>query len=278
MKLQNLSDKQLLQDTKKLAGDEREISLQVLKHLREIERRRLFSDLGYGSLFDYAVNELGYSEPSANRRIQASRLLNEIPAIEKKIVEGSLTLTNLAMAGNLFKNERINNPELKLEILKKIEDQSSRECSKTLLGFQSAPLIPKETQTQTTVTITTMKFNFTNETVTLLDEIKNLVAHSRLSNDELFKRIFKNTLEDLKTKKYKLNAKFTTAPASPCETRYVSAIVKKEVYLRDKGRCTKCQSTYKIEYDHIKPFAIGGDSSAKNLRLLCFSCNQRRLK
>lgn len=278
MNLKNLSDKQLLLSTKKLAGDEREISLQVLKHLREIERRRLFSDLGYGSLFDYAVKELGYSDASANRRIQASRILNEIPAIEKKIVEGSLTLTNLAMAGNLFKNEGIISPEVKMEILEKIEDQSSRECGKTLLGFQTTSVIPKETQKQTTITITTMKFNFTSETVSLLDEIKNLVAHSRLSNDELFKRIFKNTLEDLKAKKYKLNAKVTPAPPSPCDSRYVPASVKKEVYLRDKGRCTKCQSTYKIEYDHIKPFALGGGSSAKNLRLLCFSCNQRRLK
>ena len=37
----------------------------VLDHLREIAARRLFLRRGFGSLFDYAVRELGYSEAAA---------------------------------------------------------------------------------------------------------------------------------------------------------------------------------------------------------------------
>ena len=55
MNLKHLTDKALLADIKKLAAEERSISVKVLHHLREIERRRLFSDLGYGSLYDYVI-------------------------------------------------------------------------------------------------------------------------------------------------------------------------------------------------------------------------------
>lgn len=85
MNLKHLTDKTLLSDTKYLVSKEREISLKILHHLKEIERRRLFSDLGFGSIFDYTVHELGYSEPAAARRINSARLLRDMPEIEEKL-------------------------------------------------------------------------------------------------------------------------------------------------------------------------------------------------
>lgn len=69
MHLCHLTDRVLLQETKSLAKTERDLSIKVLHHLKEFERRRLFSDLRYGSLFEYTVKELGYSEPEAARRL-----------------------------------------------------------------------------------------------------------------------------------------------------------------------------------------------------------------
>lgn len=103
-----------------MAHTEREISLKVLHHLREIEKRRLFSDLKYGSLFEYAVKELGYSESSAMRRIQSARLIVEMPHLEAKIQSGHLTFTNVAMAAQLFRNENINDLKEKKAIMAKI--------------------------------------------------------------------------------------------------------------------------------------------------------------
>ena len=277
MNLKYLTDKNLLSDIKQLASEERVLSLRLLYHLKEIERRRLFSDLGYGSLFEYVVKDLGYSNASASRRIQAARLLKEMPYLAKKISEGSLTLSNLALAGHLFKNEGIVDPEIRREIIEKIENVTTRECEKTLFDFQTSPVIPKETMIVTSATITTVKFNLTDETIELLDELKQVLAHNRLSNDDLLKKVFKCALADFKTQKYKLNAKFSPAPVSPSIGRYIPAIVKKQVHQRDKGKCTKCKSSYKLEYDHIIPFSQGGATTVNNLRLLCFSCNQRRL-
>ena len=83
MDLKHLTNKILLSDTKALALEYRMVTTKLLHHLKEVEKRRLFSDLGYASMFDYVVKELGFSESSAMRRIHAARLLADVPEIEK---------------------------------------------------------------------------------------------------------------------------------------------------------------------------------------------------
>jgi hypothetical protein len=65
------------------------------------------------------------------------------------------------------------------------------------------------------------------------------------------------------------------APPRP-RSRYIPAHVRREVWKRDKGRCqwpmedgTVCGSTYRVQLDHIEPFARGGPSTEETLRCLC---------
>ena len=276
MDLRHLTDKVLLAETKRLAGKEREITLQILHHLKEIEKRKLFSELGYNSIFDYAIIELGYSHGSASRRIQAARLLKELPSIEKKVLTGELNLSNIASAGTLFRNENIEKPEDKKAILKELEGKTSREGEKILLGFQSNPEIPKEREKQTTPEITTVKFNFSTDTMIEFKEVKNLLSHHRLNNDELFRKVFKLAKNSILNDRFKLNSKSSPAPVSPgVNSRYIPAALKKAVFERDKGKCCKCGRTRLIQIDHVVPYSHGGKNSIENLRLLCFGCNQR---
>ncbi len=69
--VRRLSDDVLVDKLRELVGTERRILSQILLHLREVENRRLYSRRGYSSLFKYCVEELGYSESAAGRRIQA---------------------------------------------------------------------------------------------------------------------------------------------------------------------------------------------------------------
>ena len=52
--------------------------------------------------------------------------------------------------------------------------------------------------------------------------------------------------------------------------------VKREVWRRDGGRCVKCGSRERLEYDHIIPVTKGGSNTARNIELLCEICNQAK--
>ena len=105
-----LPDYLLLSQTSQLARHEQALQVLVLDHLREIEVRRLHLTRGYGSLFDYAVRELGYTAAAAWRRIKAMQLCTDVGAAGDLLRDGSLNLSNAAQLQNLFersdRNER----------------------------------------------------------------------------------------------------------------------------------------------------------------------------
>jgi len=148
--LNKLSDQELLGKTKQLVKQESELLINILELLREVERRRLYSELGYKSLFEYAVKELKYSEGQSGRRIQALRLVKEIPEVENKIETGKLSLSNICRAQSFFRQSKkdINTPSLKkqdkIEILKKLENKSSRAGEKVLIALSPKMALPKK--------------------------------------------------------------------------------------------------------------------------------------
>lgn len=52
--------------------------------------------------------------------------------------------------------------------------------------------------------------------------------------------------------------------------------VKLYVWSRDKGKCVNCGSNESLEFDHIIPVAKGGNSTERNIQLLCEKCNREK--
>ena len=52
--------------------------------------------------------------------------------------------------------------------------------------------------------------------------------------------------------------------------------VRIEVWQRDGGKCARCGSREKLEYDHIVPLSRGGSNTARNIELLCEKCNRTK--
>lgn len=48
------------------------------------------------------------------------------------------------------------------------------------------------------------------------------------------------------------------------------------VWNRDGGKCVKCGSQENLEFDHIIPLSKGGGNTARNIQLLCASCNREK--
>jgi hypothetical protein len=128
--LKSLSNEVLLQNTQALVAEERKLTTQVLWHLNEIQRRRLYAEHGYGSLFEYTVQCLGYSEAAAGRRIAAMRLLVEVPEIsptqtEIKFVADDKLMEKLRAIREIDAHV-LNNPSY-LELFHRIADLALRE-------------------------------------------------------------------------------------------------------------------------------------------------------
>ena len=73
MDQKTLQDSELIAKLKNLVAQEKEITLEILDFLREVEARQLHLARGFSSLFEFCIKELGYSEGAANRRISSMK-------------------------------------------------------------------------------------------------------------------------------------------------------------------------------------------------------------
>ena len=266
MRLNHVANKMLLSDTKKLAGAEREATVRLLHHLKEIDKRKLYCDLKYSSLFAYCVQELGYSEGAAQRRIVAARAIAEMPELEKKIEDGSLNLTNISLV-----NQFIDDPKQKREVFKVVENLSKKECEKTLFEITGKVDRPDKTKRISKDKIQ-VAIVLSDETMAEVEKLKALLGKN-LEMDQLVQFMAKKAIEAVEKMKFKQTK--SRKSLSPAKVgRVIPASVKRTVYARDK-KCTNCGTTHHLNYDHIIPFSMGGANSVENLRLLCRECNQR---
>jgi hypothetical protein len=58
---------------------------------------------------------------------------------------------------------------------------------------------------------------------------------------------------------------------SEMSNRYEKFFIK--VGRRDGFHCAKCQSTFDLQIDHVRPVSLGGTNDLDNLQLLCGPCN-----
>jgi 5-methylcytosine-specific restriction endonuclease McrA len=166
-----------------------------------------------------------------------------------------------------------------------------------------------EKQRPVTSDTTEVKFLMTDELKAQLDQVRTLLGPKAVGMGfaELFSVMATLSAEKLAEKKFGKRrvasaseqaskpsetvpeverVNHTTTPARASETqviskgsknpRYISQATKHAVWLRDGNRCCLCGSSHNLNLDHIHPVALGGTSSIENLRLLCFSCNQRQ--
>lgn len=307
MFIQYLSDQALLEKIKQLVGEERKLNLEILHHLREVEDRKLFLARGYSSLFDYAVKELSYSQSAAYRRIQAMRLIKDLPEMEKKIAEGSINLTVVAQAQSFFKAEAKKNQAYsaahKLKLLHQLENKSSREVEKVFVQL-NPEIKAREKVRAISANQVELKIILDEKLKNQLNELRALLSHvnPNMSYQELIAYLAEVGLKKLdpRLREEKKRSQDNQRQATPApevkakvkeslikaeRSRYISAELKSKIWKRDQGCCTyidpktkrKCASKYFIQIDHRIPFALGGPNIESNLRLLCAAHNQNRV-
>src|SRR5882672_12291468 len=94
-----LSDDELLANTRRLVGKANQLLAGLLAHLAEVEARGVHRSRSCASLYTYCIYELRFSEDAAARRSAAARFAKEFPALLEAVAAGELHLTGLLMIG-----------------------------------------------------------------------------------------------------------------------------------------------------------------------------------
>jgi hypothetical protein len=98
-----------------------------------------------------------------------------------------------------------------------------------------------------------------------------------LSNDEISLRIRHWVLrrkKELGRIKRELEAFDNLERIGSAQREMIPEAVRLFVWQRDGGKCVKCGSNQKLEFDHIIPVAKGGSNTERNVQLLCEPCNR----
>jgi hypothetical protein len=185
-----LSDKILLDQTSYIAEHERGVTILALRHIREVEIRRLFVDLGYSSMYAYCIKHLNYSENKTMSRLASARLMTELPEIETQIENGTLNITNLSKIQSFVRSEKSVQHELskdeKLALIVECENKPTRQLAKDLIQKSHQPALLAEKFQMTSVVLSNDSLNLEYskfealldiENQELLREFKNLYAH-----------------------------------------------------------------------------------------------------
>src|SRR6185295_7100208 len=131
--LHSVSDSDLLSRMPALVLAERAATAEVIEHLMEIDRRKLYLDQACSSLYRYCMDRLGYSEDEAHRRVRVARVAQRLPRVLDELRSGALHLTGLFL---LSMHLRDHNAEA---LLAEARGQSRREIEKLLARWFPQP-------------------------------------------------------------------------------------------------------------------------------------------
>lgn len=102
---------------------------------------------------------------------------------------------------------------------------------------------------------------------------------TNISEEEIILRIKHLTLKsekDFKKMVREVEAFENLEKVKDIQRERIPENVRLFVWQRDEGKCIKCGSNEKLEFDHIIPVADGGSNTERNIQLLCESCNRSK--
>lgn len=313
--LRKLSNDDLLRRLIHDVASERAMTIAVLHDLSEVERRRLYLDLGCGSLFDYCVRKLKYSSSAAARRVQAARCIRRFPVVLKLLHANEISLTTVGSIAPILNAQNCET------ILKRVRGVSCRNVERIVCEYRPPVAMRDKVRPVRVVTPGVgseikqfAQFLADDEFMALFEEVRQLM--SRDGHNPAMAEVLKTTLREYrdrhspaarqerragraaalevgeaKGREARVGEAINEGPGADsrrreckdaAKPRHIADESRDAVFVRDGGRCTfvsqdgtRCESAHGLQIDHIQPFSIGGTHDLSNLRLLCAAHNRR---
>lgn len=296
MNLNQLNRIQLDQRLQTLVGRERELLHEILLTIKEVHARRTYLEFGFPNLFAYLTGRMGLSAGSAQRRIEAMRLLKEIPSVGEKIASGKLNLQQITLvqktAREAGKHSKVVTAEDKKAVIEKIGHKNFQESQKAVAAFFEMPLTQGTSQKTQADESVRVEMTISKELYEKIQQAQALLSHAVGSADLVdYLAYVTDRVIRQKTSLRKSSSKFTSTvePSlknnSKVEPAEFSERTKKLVrqtadgcQYQDPASGKKCGSQWFLQVDHKQSRWAGGRGHITNAQLLCAAHNQLKYK
>jgi hypothetical protein len=292
-----LSDNELEQSVLRLANVERDIGADIVLHLVMVNERKLYLAAGYDSLFSYCTRKFGFSKSTAYRRQAVVAKAQAYPQMIERMRSGRLQLCAAAIIAQHLK------PDTADQLLDDIDGMSHREvdaylrqrcreraaaaaavvtpCTNVATDFKldapvETPFVQKtfikaidETNSRVSVTLS-------DKTLDNLRRAKEVLG---CSDDEIIGKALEQLLDKVAPERRHARRKGKKRAVKKTSRRG-SIKDRDQVVVEAGAQCafvaadgTRCTARHILQIDHIKPWALGGPSTAENFRPLCRAHN-----
>lgn len=104
-----------------------------------------------------------------------------------------------------------------------------------------------------------------------------LNSKDKTADEEQLRLLFLEAVDTERRKFERLKRKFSGQAGQRISRREpIPESVRIFVWRRDQGKCVRCGSQERLEFDHIIPVSKGGNNTARNIQLLCETCNRQK--
>ena len=290
MQAKQLSNDALVENLELLVQKERELTAEIVEHIAEVERRRLYLKEGKKNLFQYLTEKFGYSNGPAQRRIDAARLLLDAPELRENLEKGEINLSQVAVLASGFRQVETSKEQKKelLEQAKGLSVEKTQELVAQTLDIQPIQFDKVKHQGDGSKRI---EFTVSEEAWKKFQRLKEVLSHVYPGGG--WQDVLLYAAEEVLKKKDPMREKKTPAPVAraPASTAQAAqsnasaqyqvvvkkpnrAEVRRTVFQRDQccqwkdPRTVKiCGSRFQLEEDHIISRSKNGKDTLENLQI-----------
>lgn len=290
-----------------ISGRYRQCEAELIEILARIESAKVFLEMGYLSLFAYAVDALRLSEAQASNFINVMRKSREVPELKAAIVAGELTVSKARKIVPVLTRENQETWIRRALVLPKA--RLEQEVAKV------APEVAKvEVVRRTTETRSRLHLDVSDEILSKLKRAQTLSSNRAKRNKGLEETLhelldfYLARKDPLRSVRSRSNRNGNRSNGEPSMTslnvnrqesstnmealdrrnvrvmkRHIPARTKREVLVQARGRCEfrsqegrVCGAERGLELHHLRPWSLGGDHRKANLMVLCWQHHHLR--
>jgi 5-methylcytosine-specific restriction endonuclease McrA len=292
----SLSDADLVARLPLLVQAERHAMADVIEHLVEVERRRLYLSQAMSSLYRYCIDQLGYSEDAALKRHRVATLALRLPRVLDELRAGSLHLTALFLLSKHLTEDNASAllAETRGKSRRQVEELIARRFprpdvlpSVTLLAGPGSTC-PGTGQPDDRARLEPLspgrvwvEFTAGAEFGDKLEKARQLLSHAIPGGDlaQIMERALDALLEKETRRRFGAGKPRKRRKLQE-GSRHIPVEVRRAVWERDGGQCTfvdtegrRCTARSYLTFEHQDPHACGGPPTTDNLCLLCSAHN-----